>query len=585
MKSSNKNSTIYLNHQQDITLEHITAVADGKVKLKLSEQTHNLLDERRKQVEDYLSGQKYPAYGFNRGFGHNVDLAVKEEHLSELQENLIISHCVGVGDPAPDGIVRTTMLLRAQSLARGYSGIRPRVVEQLLDMLNHNILPVVPELGSVGASGDLAPLSNIALGMLGKGKVKYKGEVMDAADALKQAELTPLKLQMKEGLALNNGVQYMTAIGLHCCRQMQVLLKTAAVQTAMTAQVMLAPETPFRRDLHQLRPHPGAVKVAGWIYELMKDSPLREAHRDVRIDGEIQDPYNIRCAAQILGSCAELIDECETVLLREANSVTDNPVLLPASEEYGWKPGNSFYGKYVDIVSGGQFHGMPVAVRIYNLFQAMGIMAGLINRRCARYVDANQNKGLGRDLKWPDLSEEQRAISSGMMMLEYTSAALANSIWGEVMPNHLFNISTNTGQEDHVSMGTDPAIRVLKTLPKMSHLLAIELAYISQAAAIRKRLPHIPSKVPVYEEIKQKLAGIQKDLQSSETRFDLEIQVREHYPISPEQRRLNPVCENILSRVSEIFPPVTKDRPFDKELRELSRFISEGHIVEMVQGL
>ena len=585
MTPSEKFSTIYIDHEQVITPEHIAAAADGKVKLELSGQTYNLLAERRKQVEDYLTGQKYPAYGFNRGFGHNVDLAVKEEDLSQLQENLIMSHCVGVGEPAPDEIVRTTMLLRAWSLSRGYSGVRPRVVEQILDMLNHDILPVVPELGSVGASGDLAPLSHIALGMLGKGKVKYRGELMDAADALKKAGLKPLKLQMKEGLALNNGVQYMTAIGLHCCRQMQVLLKTAAVQTAMTAQVMLAPETPFRKDLHQLRPHPGAVKVAGWIYELMKDSPLREAHRDYRIDGEIQDPYNIRCAAQILGSCAELIDECQAVLLREANSVTDNPLLLPASEEYGWDKNDPFYGQYVDIVSGGQFHGMPVAVRIYNLFQAMGIMAGLVNRRCARYVDANQNKGLGRDLKWPDLNEEQRAISNSMMMLEYTSASLANSIWGEVMPNHLFNISTNTGQEDHVSMGTDPAVRVMKTMPKMAQLLAIELAYISQAAAIRKRLPHIPSKVPIYEEIRKKLADMQKDLQSSETRFDLEIQLLEHYPITPEQRKLNPVCENILSRVSEIFPPVTKDRPFDAELRELSRFISEGFIVEMVTGL
>ncbi|MBN2411002.1 aromatic amino acid lyase [candidate division KSB1 bacterium] len=585
MASSKNSSIIYINHLQDINLKHIAAAADGHVRFELSEQTHELLAERRRQVEDYLRGQKYPAYGFNRGFGHNVDLAVGDKHLSELQENLIISHCVGVGDPAPDEIVRTTMLLRAQSLARGYSGIRPCVIGQLLDMLNHDILPVVPELGSVGASGDLAPLSHIALGMLGKGRVKYKGVEMDAADALQQAGIKPLKLQMKEGLALNNGVQYMTAIGLFCCRQMQVLLKTAAVLTAMTAQVMLAPETPFRRDLHELRPHPGAIKVAGWIYELMKDSPLRESHRDYRIDGEIQDPYNIRCAAQILGSCAELIDECEAALLREANSVTDNPLLLPASKEYGWKPDDPFYGKYVDIVSGGQFHGMPVAVRIYNLFQAMGIMAGLVNRRCARYVDANQNKGLGRDLKWPDLSEKQRAVSSGMMMLEYTSAALANSIWGEAMPNHLFNISTNTGQEDHVSMGADPAVRVLKTLPKMAQLLAIELAYISQAAAIRKKLPHIPSKVPVYKEIKQKLDGIQKELQSSETRFDLEIQLLEHYPITPEQRRLNPVCEKILSRVAEIFPPVTKDRPFSDELGELSRFISEGHIVEMVKGL
>ncbi|HPG41760.1 MAG TPA: aromatic amino acid ammonia-lyase [bacterium] len=574
--------TITIDHTRKLTLEQIAAAGAGNARFALAEATRTMLAERRRQVVEYLAGQKYPAYGFNRGFGHNVDLAVDEAHLAALQENLITSHAVGVGEPAPDAIVRVTMLLRAQSLAQGYSGVRPCVVEQLLNMLNNDILPVVPELGSVGASGDLAPLSHIALGMLGMGKVRVNGETVNAADALRAAGLQPLKLEMKEGLALNNGVQYMTAIGLHCCRQMQILLKTAAIETAMTAQVMLAPETPFRHDLHLLRPHPGALKVAGWIYALMQDSPLREAHRDYRIDGEIQDPYNIRCAAQILGSCAELIDECEKALLLEANSVTDNPVLLPLVEENTHRPAGQYAGQFVDIVSGGQFHGMPVAVRVYNLFQAMGIMAGLVNRRCARYVDANQNKGLGRDLKWPDLSNAERAVSSGMMLLEYTSAALTNAIWGEAMPSHLFNISTNTGQEDHVSMGTSLAVRVMHSLPKLANLLAIEMAYISQAAAIRKRLPYIPSVAPIFDEIKQKLGTIQKDLQSQENPFTLEIQVREHYPITPEQRKLNPVCENILARVAEIFPPVTHDRVMADELAELARFVAEGKVVEMV---
>jgi len=577
--------TITIDHTHKLTLEQIAAAAAGNARFALAEATRTMLAERRRQVVEYLAGQKYPAYGFNRGFGHKVDLPVDEDKLSALQENLITSHAVGVGDPAPDAIVRVTMLLRAQSLAQGYSAVRPCVVEQLLNMLDHDILPVVPELGSVGASGDLAPLSHIALGMLGMGKVRVKGQILNAADALRSANLQPLVLEMKEGLALNNGVQYMTAIGLHCCNQMQILLKTAAIETAMTAQVMLAPETPFRHDLHLLRPHPGALKVAGWIYALMQDSPLREAHRDYRIDGEIQDPYNIRCAAQILGSCAELIDECENALLLEANSVTDNPVLLPLAEENTHRPAGQYAGQFVDIVSGGQFHGMPVAGRIYNLFQGMGIMAVLVNRRCARYVDANQNKGLGRDLKWPDLTDAERAVSSGMMLLEYTSAALTNAIWGEAMPSHLFNISTNTGQEDHVSMGTSLAVRAMHSLPKMAHLLAIEMAYISQAAAIRKRLPHIPSVVPVFDEIKQKLGNIQKDLQSQENPFTLEIQVREHYPITPEQRKLNPVCESILARVAAIFPPVTHDRAMADELAELARFIAEGSVVEMVGNM
>ena len=575
---------LLLKHDRDITRQEILAVGKGDVKIELDSTTANLLAERRRDIVDFVNAQHLPAYGFNRGFGHNVDLAVDDEHLGQLQENLILSHCVGVGDPVPNEIVRMTMLLRAQSLARGHSGVRPVLVQHILNMLNHDILPIVPQLGSVGASGDLAPLSHIALGMLGKGRVVCGGLEMDAGEAFPLARLEPLRLEMKEGLALNNGVQYMTAIGLYCTHKMQVYLKTAAMQTAMTAQVMLAPETPFCSDLHQLRPHPGAVKVAGWIYKLMSDSPLREAHRDVRIDGEIQDPYNIRCAAQILGTCAELIDECEAALLREANSVTDNPLLLKADKEYGWDPGDPYYGKIVDIVSGGHFHGMPVAVRIYNLFQAMGMMASLLNRRCARYVDSNANKGLGRDLKWPSLSDAEKAVSSGMMMLEYTSAALANSIWGDCMPNHLFNISTNTGQEDHVSMGTDIALRLLKSLPKLSNLLAIELAFISQAAAIRKHLPHIPSQIMPPENVAEKINVLNDEIQKMKTPFEMDIQVREHYPLKPEQRLLNPICEQTLQRVSGIFPPVIHDRELSGEILKLAGYIESGEMIELCES-
>ena len=572
---------INLQHDQDINLEQISAVGDRQAKIKLDPKTRKLLRERRNQLEQYISDQEYPAYGFNRGFGHNVDLAVGHDLLPDLQKNLIVSHAVGLGDAIPDVLVRYMMFFRAQSLCRGYSGVRPELVEQLIQMLNHDILPRVPEMGSVGASGDLAPLSHVALALIGEGKVKYQGRIMKSATALRKAGIKPIKLEMKEGLALNNGIQFMSAIGMHCCRQMQIYLKTACVHTAMTAQVMLATEVPFREDLHRLRPHPGSVKTARWIYELMKDSPLREAHREYRIDGEIQDPYNIRCAAQILGPCVEMIDECETALLREVNSVTDNPIILPAENTNGWDPADPYFGKQVDIVSGGHFHGMPIAVRIYNLLQAMGIMASLTNQRCARFVDGNRNKGLGRDLKWPELSDRQKAISSAMMMPEYSSAALANAIWGEAMPNHLFNISTNSGQEDHVSMGAGLAIRVMKTLPKMGHILAVEMAYIIQGAAIRKQLDHIPSRAPVYEEVKQKLADIQLELQDLKIPFALNLQVQEQYPVDPEQRKLNLVGEKILAQMSKVFPPVKKDTILSDRLQALAEIISSGKIVEL----
>jgi histidine ammonia-lyase len=455
------------------------------------------------------------------------------------------------------------------------------LIEQLLILLQHDLLPLVPELGSVGASGDLAPLSHLALGVMGKGKVQYQGKIMEAHSAFKKAGIAPLQLKMKEGLALNNGIQFMTAIGLYCCIKMQTYLKTACIQTAMTAQVMLSTETPFRKDLHDLRPHPGARKTASWIIKLMQDSPLREAHREYHIDGEIQDPYNIRCAAQILGSCSELIDECLKTLLTEVNSVTDNPLVLQVPGDSQEESFQKYKNQFVDIVSGGHFHGMPVAVRIYNLIQAMGIMAGLANQRCARFVDDNRNKGLGRDLKWPELSDELKSISSAMMMPEYSSAALANAIWGEAMPSHLFNISTNTGQEDHVSMGAGLAVRIMKALPKLSYILAIEMAYISQAAAIRKLLEYIPSKVPVSKKIRQRFKKIEKNLGEITNPFSLDIQVKEKYAVDPDFRKLNPVGERILSEVSEIFPVVKKDRAMSDQLQNLAELISSGKVVKL----
>ncbi len=576
--------TITLQHNKDLDLDQIDRAGNGE-KIKLSKTTRKLLQEKRDQLNNYVSSQKYPAYGFNRGFGHNVDLQVEPELLSKLQENLIVSHAVGMGDPLDDLLVRYIMLFRAQSLCRGYSGVRPEVVEQLINMLNHNVIPLVPELGSVGASGDLAPLSHVALALIGKGQVRHEGKIITAALALKKTGLCPLKLEMKEGLALNNGIQFMTAIGVYCCQKMQIYLKTACIQTAMTAQVMLATETPFRKDLHRLRPHPGSLKTARWIFDLMKDSPLREAHREYRIDGEIQDPYNLRCAAQILGPCAELIDECESALLLEINSVTDNPIILPADKENGWNRSDPYYGQSVDIVSAGHFHGMPVAVRIYNLLQAMGIMAGLINQRCARFVDGNRNKGLGRDLKWPELSAEIKAISSIMMMPEYSSAALANAIWGEAMPSHLFNISTNSGQEDHVSMGSGLAVRVMKALPKLGNLLAVEMAYIIQAAAIRKQLNYIPSRVPVSTKVKEKLEVVTSEFQETEKPFSIRLQVQERYSVKPEFRKLNPVGEAILKELSAVFPPVEEDTYLADRLQMLAGIIISGKIVDLAESM
>jgi len=576
-------------------LDDVKRVANGG-KVLLDDGTKAVLAERRQQIEDFVGQFDEPAYGFNRGFGHNVNLKVDAAGWDELQTNLIRSHSCGVGEPAPRQVVRGAMYLRAVSLARGYSAVRPAVVEKLVELLNADIVPLVPRLGSVSASGDLAPLSHMALALLGEGEVFYRGEKLPAARALATAAIAPLRLKMKEGLALNNGVQYSTAYGIWCLEALECLLKTAAIATALTAQVMLGADTPFRDDLHQLRPHRGSVRVARWLFALMGNSPMREAHRHFDVDGEVQDPYNLRCAAQILGTCADLLERARSTFATEAVSVTDNPIILKAGTEFEKARRDAkaagFINQYVDIVSGGHFHGMPIAVDGYGLLQACAIMARLSNMRVVRYVDGQKNKGLGDDLKWggnldilekwdsvkqwannkgitlprdfeahvdsmrneKNQVEKEQAFSSAFMIPEYVSAGLTNWIWGSCMPNHLFSLSTDAGQEDHVSMAANIVVRLHDTLPRVAEVLAIELAFAAQSAALRKQMRCIPS--------------------------------RDHdwHPLEVAETRLNEVGEAVLTAVEGLFPLVRRDRPLANDISRLGETVLQGQIVRAAEG-
>lgn len=560
----------------------------------LDPETTETLRARRDQVVGFVKRnpeEAQPAYGFNRGFGQNVRLAVPGDRLEELQLNLIRSHSCGVGDPAPIEVVRGAMYLRAVSLARGHSGVRPEVVQSLLSFLNAGITPLVPRLGSVSASGDLAPLSHIALALIGEGEVFYKGERMATARALEDAAIAPLNLEMKEGLALNNGVQYSTAYGIWCLERMDVLLKSASIATALSAQVMLGADTPFRSDLHDLRPHPGSRLIASWLFGLMADSPLREAHRDFEVDGEIQDPYNLRCAPQILGACAELLERARTTFAIEAASVTDNPIIFAAGEAclaaFHDEEASAFSGQFVDIVSGGHFHGMPVAVDLYGMLQACAIMCRLSNMRAVRYTDGHRNKGLGSDLKpygdlaylewatrddvYPDLPDDFRkhvdrissqmkamegdqAVSSTFMIPEYVSAALTNWVWGACMPTHLFSLSTAAGQEDHVSMAANVATRLQDALPRVAEIIAIELALGSQSAELRRNMMCIPSRLTQW------------------------------HPLNEGETRLNDVGEAVLKVVRSRFPVVDRDRAMAGDISRLAEAVLDGTIVAAAES-
>ncbi len=569
---------IVLHYETPVTLEDVVAAGQG-AQVMLSAATKELLDQRRMQVVSFIETTGRPAYGFNRGFGSNVDKPVAPAHLEQLQWNLIRSHACGMGPGSPAAVVRSAMFLRAVSLSRGYSGVRSEVVEQLLRFLNHNIVPHVPQFGSVGASGDLAPLSHIALCLMGEGSVlNPDGSCRPTAPVLAEKGISPLVLGMKEGLALNNGMQFTAAFAIHLLQGMDTLVGQAVLNTALAVQVLLGSDTPFRDDLHALRPHPGSVTVARQLTDLIAGAPIRSSHEQYDVDGVVQDPYSLRCSAQILGSCVELLDDARKTLTIEANSVTDNPILLQSRE----RP-----GEFTDIVSGGHFHGMPLATRIFGVMQAMGIVARLANMRCARYVDSARNRGLGHDLKFPSLTLEQEATCSAMMIPEYVSAALTNVIWAACMPSHLFSLSTDAGQEDHVSMAAGLAVRAWETMPRLAEILAIELAYAGQAAAIRKLQSHFPSKIPLSA---QEKAWTQPALDAYMAsvgdvarphHFDVEVKTELQYAWGEDERRLSPVCEKVLEHVSAVFPPVITDRFMGTELELLKSLVMSGELLAL----
>ncbi len=513
----------------DLTLGKIEAVALSGAKVSLAKEAKAHLAGFRAAAEaEIAANPDKRVYGLNTGFGSNFRDYVSPENLKKLQRNLILSHCAGVGPLAPAPVVRATMLLRAASLALGRSVVRPVVVETMIDMLNAGVTPAVPRYGSVSASGDLAPLSHIAAVLIGEGRVLIAGgEAIPTARYLKAnpGAFRPIELEMKEGLALNNGCQYANAWGALATANMRRLIEAAALATAMHVQAMRGMGRPFRADLHKLRPHAGSITMAAWVFDLLEGYAFRDVTTDEKFgyDGQIQDPYNLRCAAQALGPCLDLVERAEQTMTIEARSVTDNPIDLNTSAE-----------RYSvdDITSGGHFHGMPIGVDAYGLLQAAGVMARVSNQRCVRIVDKNRNKGLGPQVRGRAID----ATESGMLIAEYTTAGLCNQIWGLAMPSHLMSMSTDSGQEDHVSMAANVAMRAYEASELLARVLAIELAFAAQAEYVH-----------ALEEARISLAA-----------------------------RLAPS----LKKIAKYFPPVEDDRELSWDIEALAERVLAGEIAD-----
>lgn len=455
---------------ESLTLEQVEQVARAGAGVALAGVGRERIRRARAVVERAVAEGRV-VYGVTTGFGRLSEVAIPREHIEELQLNLIRSHACGVGDPLPRDEVRAITLLRANVLAKGCSGIREEVVDLLLAMLNRGVHPVIPEQGSVGASGDLAPLSHLALVLVGEGHAEVDGLILPGDQALRRAELTPVVLKAKEGLALNNGTQVQTGIGILALLGAERAVETAEVAGAMSLEGLRGTPDAFHPAIARARPHPGQLASAERLRALLAGSEIRESHR--HNDPRVQDAYALRCMPQVHGAARNALAYVRSVLEVEANSATDNPLIFPDEPDDDGRPGR--------VLSGGNFHGQPVAQALDLLAIALTDLASISERRIERLVN-------------PDLSDlpafltREPGLNSGFMLAQITAAALVSESKILCHPASVDSIPTGASKEDHVSMGPAAARKARQVLRNTEAVLGIELLCAAQALEFLKPL-------------------------------------------------------------------------------------------------
>jgi histidine ammonia-lyase len=442
------------------------------------------VEASREVVENVLS-KDAPVYGINTGFGQLATTRIPPDKLAELQRNLILSHATGTGEMLGDKTVRLILTLKILGLARGFSGVRWEVIDRLKKFLDYNLLPQIPAKGSVGASGDLAPLAHMACALIGVGKVKYRGYEMNAADALQRAGLEPLVLEAKEGLALINGTQVSTALALQGLFAAENIFAAALVSGALTTDAILGSDTPFDPRIHAVRGHQGQTDTAAALKSLMTGSQIRHSHEDC---DRVQDPYSIRCQPQVMGACLEALRHAASILEIEANAVSDNPLV---------------FAKEGEILSGGNFHAEPVALAADHLALSMAEIGALAERRIALLIDKSLSN-------LPAFLVKNGGLNSGFMIAHVTAAALASENKSLAHPASVDSLPTSANQEDHVSMATFAARRLSDMHANSSAIIAIELLAAAQGVDFRRPLQTSPilesemaairAEVPVYDQ-------------------------------------------------------------------------------------
>ena len=457
----------------DLTIADVEAVSRHGAGAALDVHARERMEEAHRVVAG-LVAEGAVVYGVTTGFGALASTSIPPADADRLQEHLLMSHATGVGPAFPREVVRAMLLLRANTLALGHSGCRPLLVDRLLAFLDAGIHPVVPEQGSVGASGDLAPLAHLALPLIGRGQAELNGSVVPGLIALREVGLEPLTLGPKEGLALLNGTQMMSAIGALLLADADRLGRTASVVAAMSVEALLGTDVAFSAAYQLARPHPGQVAVAAELRHVLRDSTLQTGHH--ADDHKVQDPYSLRCVPQVHGAVRDALDHLRRVLDIELNSATDNPLVFPGggvADETALATGGG------RVISGGNFHGEPVALALDFAKLAIAELGAISERRTALLVDPRLNGGL------PPFLAAASGIDSGMMLYQYTAAALASEDKVLAHPASADTIPTSANQEDHVSMGSIAARHARQVLENVERILAIELLVAAQALDLR----------------------------------------------------------------------------------------------------
>ena len=474
---------------QSLTLEQMAQVALEREPVRLAEEARERALAGRAVIERALDSGS-PIYGVTTGFGKLSDIRIPHDQIRQLQVNLLRSHACGVGDPLPEPEVRAAILLRANSLAKGYSGVRPEVIESLIEILNRNIVPVVPSRGSVGASGDLAPSAHMALVLIGEGKADYQGERLPGAMALRRAGMVPLELQAKEGLSLLNGTQFMASAGGLAIVRAGILMDTADVAASLSLEVLLGSVAADDMRIHQVRPHPGQNKTAANIRLLLRNSAIVESHRDC---GRIQDAYSLRCVPQVHGAVRDALEHIREVLSREINSATDNPLVFPEGDA---------------ILAGGNFHGAPLGYACDYAAIALADLANISERRLERLVNPDLS-GL------PAFLTPRPGLSSGYMMLQVTVASLVSENKILAHPASVDSIPTSANKEDHVSMGMTAALKLRSIVDNLEIVLAGEILAACQAMEFRKPLEPGEGTGKAYSLVRQVIPPLENDREIS----------------------------------------------------------------------